>query len=46
MDLKHRETRARKVSEQRTAKYIPSAENIDCMIMACDGAGRVILQCY
>lgn len=35
-----------RLPEERKADYIPSAEDIDRVMMACDGQDRVMLQCY
>ena len=35
-----------RLPEQRRTEYIPPAEDIDRVIMACEGQDRVMLQCY
>lgn len=35
-----------RLPEERKADYIPLAEEIDRVMMACDGQDRVMLQCY
>ena len=35
-----------RLPEVRKAEYIPSAEDIDRVMMACEGQDRVMLQCY